>query len=497
MRQPFNTDTGHPPGEQSALHGLEMEQGVIGAAMLSPDVLDDLSALEPKHFFEPVHAALWREISWLHRLGRSIDANTVHQRMQKNIGYTDFGGLSLLADLISQAPADSVAIDYARHIADLWVRRELQVLGRRAVEVAVNEDMTADEAMDAVEADLAALQTGDGRVAMISVGDAAVTALNELDAPASEERGVYMGLASLDRHLGPLLPGDMIVLGGRPGMGKSALAAVAALNIACPDIERLIRGDDVQRPMRGVMEINTEMSPTQMARRHLTDICQRLYGDAAPAYSDIRKRRLKPEQRDMLTRALAVLQSIPLQMVTQSNMPVSWVRALARRQIASWRRNGIEPGVIIVDHVGHMIGSGRDRGRTDEQTQVSNGMKALARELQVPIICLSQLNRKVEERDNKRPTLPDLRDSGSWEQDADIVMGAFRDAYYAEQEPEPSGRGPKGDMAFASWNERRRSKDLEVLLLKVREGARGSITLWGDMPTNAIRDTAPDARMFS
>lgn len=127
---------------------------------------------------------------------------------------------------------------------------------------------------------------------------------------------------------------------------------------------------------------------------------------------------------------------------------------------------------------------------------MSNGMKALARELQVPIICLAQLNRNVEERDNKRPTLPDLRDSGSWEQDADIVMGAFRDSYYAEQEPEPAQRGTKGDMAFASWDQRRRSKDLELLLLKVREGARGSIVLWGDMPTNAIRDAAPDERMF-
>ena len=496
MARQHPQDTDLSTDQQSQLAGLDLEQGLIGCVIYSPEALDGVSGLEPRHFFEPAHGAIWAEILWMQRLGRNIDSTLIHHRVQHLPAYKELGGSSYIADLIDQAPPPSMAADYAKQITELWVRRELVTMGRRTAQTAQDFAISADDALKGAQDALGDLQAGDGRVTLVTAADAALGALAELDQPPEQQRGVYFGLTALDRSLGPLLPGDLCVLGGRPGMGKSALAAVAAINMCCPDIKALIQNGSSSHPMRGVIEINTEMTTQQMARRHLTDICQRMWGTDAPAYADIRKRRITPAQRKMLEEALVILRQIPLLMITQTAMPVTWVRSTVRRQFALWSQEGIDPGLVVIDHVGHMIGGERSRSRTEDQTQVSNGLKALARDLQVPILALAQLNRGVEERDNKRPTLSDLRDSGSWEQDADVVLGAYRDAYYAEQEPEPTGRGAKADMAFASWSERRRSREIEILMLKVREGSRGAVTVWGDMPTNAIRDAAPEERMF-
>lgn len=489
-------NTTRPSYEQDRPAAVEIEQALIGCVISEPAIFDEIDGLDAKHFYEPLHRSIWTEIAWLVRLGKVVDPMMIDQRVSHLPAYVEFGGLDYLGDLVINAPPTRVAPDYAQQLIELWVRRELVVAARHITIEATDKSVSAEEALQGAESALLGLRTGDGRLSLSTASEAAREALEELDAPPEKQKGVYTGLPPLDRHLGPLLPGDLIVLGGRPGMGKSALAAVVALNVACPDIDRLMAGYDINRPMRGVIEINTEMSVKQMARRHLTDICQRVWGFRAPAYSDIRKRNVTPEQRQMLEKAYEVLSSIPLLMLTKAGMTISGVRSVTRRQMALWAREGIEPGLLIKDHVGHMSASDKARGRTEQQTEISNGMKALAGELKVPVLALSQLNRNVEDRDNKRPTLPDLRDSGSWEQDADCVIGVYRDAYYADQEPEPTGMGAKADLAYAQWDKRRKSKDIEALLLKVREGSRGTITLWGDMATNAIRGSAPDGAEF-
>lgn len=258
---------------------------------------------------------------------------------------------------------------------------------------------------------------------------------------------------------------------GRPGAGKSAWAGCVGTNIA---MEQGL----------GCLEVSLEMSVEQLWRRRLCDVAHRINPELAPAYSDLRRRLVTPAQRALLQEAALRVRGLPIVSIARSGVSPAMILSMARRQITLWTRAGIKPGVVVIDHLGLVVGEGK--GRYESQTDVAIKTKEIATELQLPVIALAQLSRKIEERDDKRPILSDLRDSGSLEENADLVIGFYRDAYYAEHEPEP-----KKDLAWAEWNARKASKDIEAMLLKVREGRRGSVTLYGDMARNAIRAAAP------
>lgn len=460
-------------------HNLEAEQALLGVALYDNATLDRVDGLDPAHFYEPFHGRLWAAIVAKVQRGVLAEPITLADAFAADPGFVELGGLRYLADLVDRAPPAINVVDYADTILEVARRRDLAGAGEKIAASAVDYEVKVEDIVSEAERVLhGAAMAGGGKVQFMQAGAAATAVLDRLDNP-NETEGVAWGLEPLDRHLGSMQPGDLIVLGGRPSMGKSALSSEVAMNVSLGG--------------KAAVEINGEMSVEQMTRRHLTSLAFSLFGSEAPSYSDIKKRLLKPGQRQMLADAADKFGELPLSMLKRTGLGLGSLRSLVRRERMVWERRGIELGALVVDHVGLIKADRGGRSRYEDQTAVSNGMKELADELGIPIIALAQLSRETEKRDNKRPNLSDLRDSGAWEQDADIVIGIYRDAYYASREPEPKDDGKPGNSnSWAEWDARRRSRTIEAIILKAREGECGTVELWGDMRTNSIRARAPD-----
>lgn len=455
---------------------LDAEQGVLGAALYDNSLLAELDELDATHFSEGVHARIWLEIvEACAQPGGLADPTLLQQRMKDDPDLKELGGARFLADLVDKAPGARVAEQYARLIRDLSGARGLiRVIDEAAAAVRRGEPSAPTIAN--LEGALLALRVGVRSAELVSAAQGAADVLADLDAPEHADGGVSTGLEPLDEHLGQLLPDDLILMAARPGAGKSALAASVALNVSAGGI--------------GVVEINSEMTVRQMMRRHLTDLCFTRWGWKAPTYKDIRRRRISGEQRKMLEWAAEEIGALPLAMVKRTGLTLASLRSLVRRQAAQWEARGVRLGLVTVDHVGLLKSPGA-RDRYTEQTELAIGMKALADELHVPVIALVQLNRKVEDRDSRKPQLSDLRDTGAWEENADTVIGLYRDAYYALKETEPKLDTVQGQVRWAEWDRRRRCKTIEAILLKVREGEEGVVNLWASIGHNAIRGAEP------
>lgn len=461
---------------------IEAEHGVLGAVLYDNDYASEIEGLEPHHFSEGTHAAIWSSILHLLAAQRIADMVTVGERIQEQPGFRELGGLKFLSDLVDNAPSKRVALDYARVVIERAAARQFATIAKEAAaEATAGANVAATIAK--LESALLTVRTGERRASLVSANIAAQEVLHYLEQPEGSEVGVGTGLAPLDEHLGVMLPDDLILMAGRPGMGKSALAASVALNIARSGI--------------GVIEINSEMTTAQMMRRHLTDLCFTRYEWKAPTYKDIRRRRVTPGQRGMLEWAAGEIADVPLALVKRTGLTIASLRALVRRQAAVWSAQGIRLGAITVDHVGLLQADGGGRDRYTDQTAIAISMKALADELHVPVIALVQLSRKVEDRDQKRPQLADLRDTGAWEENADVVIGVYRDAYYASREQEPKSDGrPNAELKWSDWDKRRKTKTIEAILMKVREGEEGVVELWASIGHNAIRGSEPALEGF-
>lgn len=462
---------------------IEAEQAVLGILLYDNGALERVETLKAEHFYEPFHARLWASIETTIGKMQLAEPILLDEGFKADPAYVDLGGLRYLSDLVDHAPPAPNAADYARAIIDAARRRTL--ISAAATISAAAADPAAkieDIVSDAERALHGAATTGGHLPRFVQSGAAATAVLERLDTPDDHE-GVAWGLAPMDKQLGAMQAGDLIVLGGRTSMGKSALASDLAVNIA-------LQG-------KACIEVNGEMSVEQMTRRHLTSIAFTRCAFDAPSYSDIRKRLISPSQRKMLENAAREFADLPVSMLKRTGLGLGALRSLVRRERSVWERKGVELGALIVDHVGLIKADSGGRSRYEDQTAVSNGMKELADELGIPVIALAQLSRETEKRDNKRPILSDLRDSGAWEQDADVVIGIYRDAYYAAREPEPKDDGrPNSSSSWAEWDQRRRSKTIEAIVLKAREGECGTVELWGDMRTNAIRAAAPESGGF-
>lgn len=462
-------------------HDIDAEHALIGCVLVDNEVFYRCEDIGADHFYEPTHGRIWAVIC--DRIGKRMvaDVITVADRLIDDAGLAELGGRRFIADLFSGAPPSSNAADYAALVIDAATRRRL-ILMADALSAAARAregDRTARDLVEQTERSLMGMTTVQRRTRLVTAQEAALDVLAYLDAPEAENGGVMTGLQNLDEHLGSLLPDDLVLVCGRPGMGKSALAACIALNVA--------------RTGLGVIEINSEMSTAQMMRRHLTDISYERWGSDAPTYKDIRRRRITPSQRGMLEWAVEKVSTLPLMSIKRTGLTLSSLRSLVRRQVAAWSAEGITLGLITVDHVGLLQADGGGKDRYTDQTNIAIGMKALADELHIPVIALVQLSRKVEDRESKRPMLSDLRDSGAWEENADTVIGTFREAYYANKEPEPKDDGRSNSMLrWQEWDRRRKSREIEAILLKVREGEEGVVNLWASIGHNAIRATNPD-----
>lgn len=456
-------------GGKTTLMNAEAEMALLGCVMFDAVALDMIGDLRPDHFGEPLFEAVFATIRELQAEGRAPLLEMVAGRAKTRLPEGDSEGLfSLLVDMVDRAPPVANVKEYADEIMGHALRRDLYRFGDKVASLASKGAEPPEVLLQEAEKALLGMRLDTGRNRAVSAAEAVAQVFEALDAEAAA--GVSTGLAPLDKHLGPLLPGDLIIGAGRPGAGKSAWAGCVGTNVATAG--------------KGVFEVSLEMSVPQLFRRRLCDVAHRMNPELAPAYSDVRRKQITPAQRALLHEAAHTVSALPIVSIARSGVTPSMVLSMARRQITLWSRAGIEPGLLIIDHLGLVVGEGK--GRYESQTDVAIKTKEIATELQLPVIALAQLSRKIEERDDKRPILSDLRDTGALEENADLVIGFYRDAYYAEHEPEP-----KKDLAWAEWNARKASKDIEAMLLKVREGRRGSVTLWGDMARNAIRAAAP------
>jgi replicative DNA helicase len=455
------------------LANLAAEQAVLGAVLYDNEAFHLIEGLAPDQFAHPFHGRLWAEIADSIGRGGLAEPICMLERLKDDPSLIDMGGIRYLADLVDKAPPATNAAHFAHMISEIARRRALLTLSGELGQAIRAGDLDSHEIIGTVESTLLAMQVTSKRLEPITAGAASLRVLDALDAPPEVIHGIMTGLAPLDEELGPLVPGNLILLAGRPSMGKSAAAECIALNIAEQGL--------------GVIQLNGEMTPEEMAQRHLTDICQRSNGFRGPEYRDIRRRRIGFDQRRMLQQAHETLQPLPLVMLKRSGLKLSQLRSISRRQAAIWARQDIKLGALIVDHMGLVRPDQPSRDRYADQTMISNATKELAEELGCPIFALNQLNRESEKRDDKRPQLSDLRDSGSWEQDADYVIGWFREAYYAQRQAEP-----KKDLEWSEWDRARKSRAVEAIILKARAGACSTVKLWGDVARNAIRGEAPE-----
>lgn len=456
-----------------AIANLEAEQALLGVLLFDNDAwvaVDGVVAA--RDFYEPFHQRMFRVIGEQIRAGRRADPILLRDFFVIDPAFQSFGGIRYFGDLMDRAPPTGTAPDYGKQIRSLALRRDVVRIAASVTDRAKHDTACSGaDLMADMEREMLAVRTGKDDLGFTSWAEASRAVVYGMDRP-DDRRLLQLGIRKIDDIMGGAERGDLIVLGGRPGMGKSAIAACMALKVA--------------RNGFGVAEINAEMTTAQMSRRHISDLAFELFGTPAPQYRDIRKGDLSDLHRQMVAETQHRFSDLPVMMVKRTGLTLGRIRAMLNRQKMLWEALGVKMSLVVIDHVGLVAPDEGGRSRNEDQTIVSGRLKEMAEELDVVMLALAQLNREVEKRDDKRPQLPDLRDSGSWEQDADVVIGAYRDAYYARRE-----REPKGDLAQAEHFARMSSKIIEAIALKVREGDVGTARLWASIGHNAILDDEP------
>ena len=464
------------PNYRSAPHNIEAEQALLGAILVNNEALYRVSDfLEPAHFFEPIHQSIFQIARELVRAGKIATPVTLKTFLDATV---DIGGLTVsqyLARLAAEATTIINAQDYGRTIYDLAIRRALITVGEDMVNVAFDApvDFSPREQIEDAERRLFDLaETGRYDGGFQRFGQALTTAI-DMAAHAFQRDGKLSGLATglddLDRMMGGLQQSDLIILAGRPGMGKTALATNIAYNVARA-WHGEVKADGHQVTVNGgiVGFFSLEMSAEQLATRIIAE-------QTGIPSNQIRRGNIGEADFERIKDYSIELQHVPLYVDETGGLSVAQLAARARRLK---RQRGLD--LLVIDYVQLLSGSGKrsSENRVQEITEITTKLKALAKELNVPIVALSQLSRQVESRDDKRPQLSDLRESGSIEQDADVVLFVYREEYYHQmRKPLESNR-----EKFAEWlveGEKVHGK-AEVIIGKQRHGPTGTVELQFD-----------------
>lgn len=497
-----------PPADGSETQiipsNIEAEQALIGILIYEPEQLWQLpNSLTPEAFYEPLHGRMFKSIRSCLSAGLSVDPISLGDEFMADPGFKELGGMKYVVALVEHSPPADNAAHYAGIIVEMFTRRQLIGLGKSLVQDAMGATRAeggAGQIISDLERDLLGLTLGSSKLVLTDSKTATASVL-EWVRNKSGPTGILTGLAPLDLQLGIILPDDLVVVGGRPGVGKSGLALCVGARIAAPqwwaanrqeapfgdfDPPAVVFGADRQTP-KGVIFVNGEMSVQAMTRRIVSDVGFQLFGKAFPEYQDLRKRRVTEDQDRMLDEVYRVVADWPIRYIKRTGLKFSELRSLCRRQTAEWARQGIELGLTVGDHAGLFKGDGKFSSLREEQTQIAQASKEFAGETGAPFMMLVQLSRGVEGRDDKRPQLSDLKESGAWEESADFVLFPYREAHYARSEKEG-----KSTMEEDQRQLRMRSKKLEVGIAKIREGEAGTApVLWADMGHNAIRGVEP------
>jgi replicative DNA helicase len=449
---------------------IEAEQQLLGAILTNNDVYDRISSLvKPEHFYDPVHQRIFERASA--RIVKNALASPVTLKpfFEDDAGLRELGGPAYLVRLAGAAISAYAARDYAQMIYDLAVRRELIGLGRDIAARAAKVEVDSEPREQIIEAEQRLYKLGEQGVAergfqsFLKAVTAAVDVANAAYQRDGGLAGISTGLIDLDKKLGGLHPSDLLILAGRPSMGKTSLATNIAFNIAKVHKRgRLPDGGEGSVEGGVVGFFSLEMSAEQLAARILSEAAE------IPS-EQIRRGDMTEGEFRRFVEAAKALETCPLYIDDTPALPISQVAARARRLK---RTHGLD--VLIIDYLQLLKGSSKEN-RVQEVSEITQGLKAIAKELNIPVIALSQLSRQVESREDKRPQLSDLRESGSIEQDADVVMFVYRDEYYKEREKPGDHELDK----MAQWQavmEQVHGK-AEVIIGKQRHGPIGSVEL--------------------
>jgi replicative DNA helicase len=459
------------PREEMKLapHNVEVEQALLGAILVNNESFDRVADfLKGEHFYEPLHRKIYEICTQLIRAGKIATPIT----LKTHLGDIDLGGMTTgqyLAKLAVEATTIVNAEDYGRLIHDLAIRRALIMIGEEMVAVAYDApvEQTPRVQIEDTEKRLFELaETGRYDGGFQRFADAVTNAV-DMAAKAFQRdgklSGIATGLSDLDRMMGGLQSSDLVILAGRPGMGKTALVTNIAYNIA-KAYTFVDRPDGKRETTNGgvVGFFSLEMSAEQLATRILAEQA------GIPSYR-IRRGDIQEDEFEKLADAARQMQVIPLYIDESGGISIAQLMARARRLK---RQKGLD--LLIVDYLQLLSGSSKKASdsRVQELTEITTNMKALAKELAVPVIALSQLSRQVENREDKRPQLSDLRESGSIEQDADVVMFVYREEYYLKNK-----KPREGTEEFFKWEREMEAVHgrAEIIIGKQRHGPTGTV----------------------
>ncbi len=456
---------------------IEAEQALLGAILANNKAFEKVSEfLKPQHFADSMHAKIFEVISKLITRGHVADVITLKNYFEQDGTLNDVGGIKYLIKLADSATPLTNAEYYAQFIYDKYLRRELIATGFDIVNNATKEDIDSDatEQIEQAEKKLFELSNqGDINGGFVDFSQALTSSLSHIEQAYQKDgkiSGLPTSLDALDNKTGGLNNSDLIIIAGRPAMGKTALATNIAYNVA----EYMMHAKDLDEKSRGVAFFSLEMSADQLASRILSTVTQ-------TNGHKMRTGELDSAEFTRIAAAVRELEKVPFYIDDTPGLNINSIRTRARRLK---RNKGL--GCIVVDYIQLINGTGSKRSegnRVQELSEISRGLKILAKELNLPVIALSQLNRGVEQRDDKRPVMSDLRESGSIEQDADIVMFVYRENYYLQnEEPQqkPSETPEHLQKRMEEWEARKRATQnvAEVIIGKQRHGPTGTVQLF-------------------
>ena len=459
---------------------IEAEAAFLGAALIDNRVIEEIKApLKPHHFHEPAHARIYERMLLLIDRSAVVTPVTLKPYFEADEALKALGGTAYLARLTGDGQGLIAPRALAQQIYDLALLRELVVVGRELVEGAMDTSESVEPMAQIEAAEAALYNVAEGAGSLSEAQDfrtATTTAIKGIERAfnsGGHVAGRTTGLSSLNARIGGLHDSDLIILAGRPGMGKTSLATNIAFNAADRWLRDMADGIAPDKSIGApVAFFSLEMSADQLATRILAE-------QSGISSEHLRMGKITREDFQQLSFASQRLAQLPLYIDDTPALSIAALRTRARRLK---RRHNI--GLVVVDYLQLLAGTGRNSNdnRVNEISEISRGLKTLAKELEVPVIALSQLSRAVESREDKRPLLSDLRESGSIEQDADMVWFVFREDYYisnrAPTVPNPGDPQPVHD-AHAKWAEEmeRVGGLAELIIAKQRHGATGKVRL--------------------
>ena len=454
---------------------LEAEQALLGSILVNNDIIDEVSTLVSSNiFYDPAHIKIYEVIESLNNKGMIANPITLKNFFEKDNMLSEVGGTEYLVKLTRFSGSVKQSIDYAKIIHEMYLRRELVQISDKLSSDTINANTQEQNAEDIIETtekslfDLA--ERGSFSQSFLKFNQALDQTIEMATQAMQNDQGIVgvpTGLTDLDEKLGGLHKSDLVILAGRPSMGKTALATNIAYNAAQNVLKK--------QEKSSIAFFSLEMSSEQLSTRILSE-------QARIKSDDIRRGKVTEEEINRYIETSRNIYNLPLYI---DETPAITIATLCNRARRIKRLFGLD--MIVVDYIQLMRGTFNNKdGRVQEISEITQGLKAIAKELSVPVVALSQLSRAVEQRDDKKPQLSDLRESGSIEQDADVVMFVYREGYYLQRK-EPR----EATVEHAEWQAKMNEVAhlAQIIIGKQRHGPIGNVTLEFEERFTKFKDT--------